>query len=48
MSEGKLPRVPDYLDHILQTILRIDRYTEDLTEVTFGGRKDAGCGDSKY
>jgi uncharacterized protein with HEPN domain len=28
-------RLHDYLDHILQAILRIDHYTEELTEITF-------------
>ena len=28
-------RVPDYLEHIIQAIQRIHRYTEDMTEVTF-------------
>lgn len=28
-------RVPDYLSHILEAIIRIGRYTENLTEVSF-------------
>jgi len=28
-------RLGDYLDHILEAIDRIDRYTEDMTEATF-------------
>lgn len=28
-------RVPDYLSHILEAIIRIGRYTENLTEVAF-------------
>jgi len=35
MTENAKLRVDDYLDHILQAILRIHRYTEDLTEVAF-------------
>lgn len=35
MTEDKRLRVHDYLDHILQAILRIHRYTEDLTEAAF-------------
>lgn len=35
MTEDAALRVRDYLDHILQAILRIYRYTEDLTEVAF-------------
>lgn len=31
------PRVSDYLGHILQAIRRINRYTEDMTEVAFLG-----------
>lgn len=34
MSKGSL-RVADYLSHILEAISRIDRYTEDLSEVSF-------------
>ena len=34
MSKNGL-RVADYLSHILEAISRIDRYTEDLTEVAF-------------
>jgi uncharacterized protein with HEPN domain len=35
MSKGDQLRVADYLDHILQAIQRINRYTEDMTEVAF-------------
>jgi len=31
----KALRVPDYLEHILHAIARIDHYTEDLDEVGF-------------
>ena len=31
----KALRVPDYLEHILRAIARIDRYTADLDEVGF-------------
>lgn len=31
----KALRVPDYLEHILKAIERIDRYTADMDEVTF-------------
>lgn len=34
MKKDKL-RIPDYLDHILEAIERIDRYIEDLDEVGF-------------
>lgn len=34
MSKGSL-RVADYLSHILEAISRIDRYTENLPEVSF-------------
>lgn len=33
----KTLRVPDYLGHILEAIERIDRYTEDMSEVVFLG-----------
>ena len=29
------PRLPDYLDHILEAIRRIRTYTEDIVEVAF-------------
>ncbi|KZC26909.1 HepT-like ribonuclease domain-containing protein [Rhodanobacter denitrificans] len=35
----KALRVPDYLGHILKAIERIDRYTEDMSEVTFLGNE---------
>ena len=28
-------RVPDYLEHIIQAIERIKRYTDDMSEVAF-------------
>ena len=28
-------RVPDYLEHIIQAIQRIHRYTEDMSEVAY-------------
>ncbi len=31
----KTLRVQDYLEHIIEAIERIDRYTEDMDEVTF-------------
>lgn len=31
----KAPRVPDYLDHILKAIKRIDRYTAGMEEAGF-------------
>ncbi|GAB1386927.1 DUF86 domain-containing protein [Melaminivora sp.] len=31
----KVLRVPDYLEHILNAIERIDRYTKDMEEVAF-------------
>ncbi|BBO21620.1 MAG: hypothetical protein HKUEN07_25600 [Rhodocyclaceae bacterium] len=34
MSKDGL-RIPDYLDHILNAISRIGKYTEGLTEVAF-------------
>lgn len=33
----RMPRIPDYLGHILQAIERIERHTEDVDEVTFLG-----------
>ncbi len=42
MSKEKTLRVGDYLDHMLQAILRIDRYTEDLTEVSLVAANGAG------
>lgn len=30
-----LQRLPDYLEHILEAIERIDRYTEDMDELAF-------------
>lgn len=35
----KALRIPDYLGHILKAIERIDRYTEDMIEVTFLGNE---------
>lgn len=35
MSKVDKLRVPDYLDHITQAIMRITRYTEDMNEVAF-------------
>lgn len=32
---NKTLRVPDYLGHILEAIERIERYTEDMSEVAF-------------
>ncbi|QDD66091.1 DUF86 domain-containing protein [Herbaspirillum seropedicae] len=32
---NKAGRVPDYLDHILMAITRIERYTDELVEATF-------------
>lgn len=32
---NKTLRVPDYLGHILEAIERIERYTEDMSEVVF-------------
>ena len=32
---NKTLRVPDYLGHILEAIERIERYTEDMSEVMF-------------
>ncbi len=34
MTKNQL-RIPDYLDHILQAIERINIYTEDIDEVGF-------------
>ena len=34
---NKVLRVPDYLDHILRAIERIDRYTADIDELGFLG-----------
>lgn len=35
MSKVDKLRVPDYLDHIAQAIMRITRYTEDMNELAF-------------
>lgn len=35
MSKADSARVHEYLQHILDAIQRIDRYVEDLSEVTF-------------
>ena len=35
MSKVDKLRVPDYLDHIAQAIMRIARYTEDMHEIAF-------------
>ncbi|TAK89443.1 MAG: DUF86 domain-containing protein [Burkholderiaceae bacterium] len=35
MSKSDPQRLPDYLGHILEAILRIERYTEDMTELMF-------------
>jgi uncharacterized protein with HEPN domain len=32
---NKTSRVPDYLEHMLVAIERIDRHTADVTETTF-------------
>ena len=37
MSKADIPRVVDYLEHIVEAIERIHRYVEDMTEVTFLG-----------
>lgn len=34
---SKALRVPDYLEHILKAIERIERYTDDMDEVAFLG-----------
>jgi uncharacterized protein with HEPN domain len=35
MTKGDRLRLLDYLGHILEAIQRINRYTEDMTELTF-------------
>lgn len=35
MSKSDPLRLPDYLTHILDAILRIERYTEEMTSVEF-------------
>lgn len=35
MSKADILRIPDYLEHILEAIERIDRYLSDMDEVTF-------------
>lgn len=35
MSNKNTPRLKSYLDHILQAIDRINRYTSDMTEASF-------------
>jgi uncharacterized protein with HEPN domain len=35
MSKSDVLRIPDYLEHILEAIERIDRYLADTDEVTF-------------
>jgi len=35
MSKSDVLRIPDYLEHILEAIERIDRYLEDTDEVAF-------------
>jgi uncharacterized protein with HEPN domain len=34
MSKSDVLRIPDYLEHILEAIERIDRYLADTDEVT--------------
>lgn len=35
MSKADQLRVPEYLGHIIEAIHRIERYTADMTELTF-------------
>jgi uncharacterized protein with HEPN domain len=35
MSKSDIQRIPDYLEHILEAIERIDRYLADTDEVAF-------------
>jgi uncharacterized protein with HEPN domain len=35
MSKTDILRIPDYLEHILEAIERIDRYLEDMDEAAF-------------
>lgn len=35
MSKSDKLRIPEYLQHIFETIHRISRYTEDMTEAGF-------------
>ena len=35
MSKADQPRMPNYLDHILYAIVRIKRYTDEMTEAAF-------------
>lgn len=35
MSKSDAQRIPDYLNHILEAIHRIDTYTTDMTEASF-------------
>ncbi len=40
---NKALRVPDYLEHMLQAIERIERYTGQVDEAQFSQRNDSGC-----
>lgn len=35
MSKTDILRIPDYLEHILEAVERIDRYLEDTDEISF-------------
>jgi uncharacterized protein with HEPN domain len=35
MSKKDVLRIPDYLEHILEAIERIQRYVEDMSEINF-------------
>jgi len=35
MSKADVLRIPDYLEHILEAIERIDRYLPDTDEIAF-------------
>jgi hypothetical protein len=35
MSKQDILRIPDYLEHILEAIERIERYTEDVDDLGF-------------
>lgn len=35
MSKKDVLRIPDYLEHIVEAIERIQRYVEDMSEVDF-------------
>ena len=41
-------RLLDYLNHILESIARIERYVEGFDHVSFLQRADSGCSDPQY